>query len=139
MTTIGFLYRGSLPDGTVFDDSDGEPHVITVGRAHVMPLLEKALLEMDVGEERTVDIAAKDAYGAYDEEGVQKVPTYKIPNGENMPEGEMILWTSPRNNRPIPVKVTKIVNQVAYLDFNHPLAGKDISYWVKVTSRSDRP
>jgi FKBP-type peptidyl-prolyl cis-trans isomerase 2 len=137
MVVISFLYRGRLPDGTVFDDSADEPHEIVTGRAHVMPVLEEALLEMEVGEERTLEIAAKDAYGEYDEEGVQKVPTYRIPNGENMPEGETILWTSPRNSRPIPVRVAKIVNQVAYLDFNHPLAGKDIVYWVKVTGRKD--
>jgi FKBP-type peptidyl-prolyl cis-trans isomerase 2 len=135
MATISFLYKGSLSDGTVFDDSGDEPHEIITGRAHVMPVLEKALLEMEVGEERTLGIAAKDAYGEYDEEGVQKVPLYKIPNGGNMPEGEMILWTSPRNNKPIPVKVARIVNQVAYLDFNHPLAGKDITYWVKVVAK----
>jgi FKBP-type peptidyl-prolyl cis-trans isomerase 2 len=137
MTTISFLYKGSLTDGTVFDDSGDEPHEIITERAHVMPALESALLEMRVGEERILEIAAKDAYGEYDEEGVQTVPTYRIPNGDNMPEGEMILWTSPRHNRPIPVKVTKIVNQIAYLDFNHPLAGKDIVYWVKVTDRKD--
>jgi peptidylprolyl isomerase len=137
MATISFLYRGSLSDGTVFDDAGDEPYEITTGRAHVMPVLEKALLEMDVGEERLLEIAAKDAYGEYDEDAVQKVPTYKIPNGENMPEGGMILWTSPRSTKPIPAKVTKIVNQIAYLDFNHPLAGKDLVYWVKVTDKKD--
>jgi FKBP-type peptidyl-prolyl cis-trans isomerase 2 len=137
MATICFLYKGSLPDGTVFDDSGDEPYEIVVGRTQVMPVLEEALLKMKVGEECTLAIAAKDAYGEYDDEGVQKVPTYKIPNGENMPEGETILWTSPRNNKPIPVKVAKIIDQVAYLDFNHPLAGKDIIYWVKVTDKKD--
>jgi FKBP-type peptidyl-prolyl cis-trans isomerase 2 len=137
MATIGFLYRGSLSDGTVFDDSEDEPHVITTGRAQVMPALEQALLEMAVGEERMLRLAAEDAYGAYDEGAVQRVFTCQIPNGENIPEGQSILWTSPRNNRPIPVKVKSIVNQVAELDFNHPLAGKELTYWVKVTAKAD--
>jgi FKBP-type peptidyl-prolyl cis-trans isomerase 2 len=137
MATVSFLYKGSLSDGTLFDDGGDEAHEIIIGRSSVMPVLEAALIEMEVGEERVVEIAAEDAYGAYDEEGVQKVPTYKIPNGEDMPEGEIILWTSPRSSKPIPVKVLKIVNQVAYLDFNHPLAGKDLSYWVKVTDKKD--
>jgi FKBP-type peptidyl-prolyl cis-trans isomerase 2 len=138
VTAISFLYRGSLSDGTVFDDSGDEPYEIITGRAHVMPALEKALMEMEVGEERTLEIVARDAYGEYDKEGIQKVPTYRIPNGGNMPEGEMILWSSPRNNKPIPVRVSKIVNQIAYLDFNHPLAGKDIIYWIKVTDKTHR-
>jgi FKBP-type peptidyl-prolyl cis-trans isomerase 2 len=135
MATISFLYKGSLQDGTVFDDSEGTPHEITTGRSQVMPALEKALIEMDVGEERVVPIAAVDAYGEYLEEAVQRVPTYRIPNGDNLPKGETIMWRSPRSPRPVPVKVLSIVNQVAELDFNHPLAGKDLVYWVQVVDK----
>jgi peptidylprolyl isomerase len=135
MATISFLYRGSLQDGTVFDDSEGIPHEIIVGRTQVMPVLEKTLIEMEVGEERLVPIAAADAYGEYLEEAVQRVPASQIPNGENMPEGEIIMWTSPRSPKPIPVKVLSMTNQVAELDFNHPLAGKDLIYWVQVVDK----
>jgi peptidylprolyl isomerase len=136
MASISFLYRGSLTDGTVFDDCNDEPHTVITGRAQVMPALEQALIEMSVGEERTLELAAKDAYGSYNEDAVQRVPTFKIPSGENIPEGETILWASPRSPKPIPVRVRSIVNQVAELDFNHPLAGKDIVYWIKVTAKS---
>lgn len=129
---VSFLYKGSLPDGTIFDDCQGEPHRIYIGRHQVMSILEDALDEMSVGEERTLSIAAKDAYGEYNEEAVQQVPTFKIPNGANMPVGEIIAWKTPRSAEPIPAKVLKIENQVASLDFNHPLAGKEIVYWVKV-------
>lgn len=129
---VSFLYKGSLPDGTVFDDSNGDPHQIIIGRRQVMRVLEDALDEMTIGEERTLEIAAEEAYGAYDESAVQRVPTFKIPNGANMPVGETIAWTTPRSIEPIPAKVLSIENQVATLDFNHPLAGKDIIYWVKI-------
>ena len=135
--TITFAYRGSFPDGEVFDDHTTAPMQITVGRGQVMKALEDVLVEMEAGEERTVELAAKDAYGEYDLDAVQHVPTFKIPNGANMPVGQYIGWTSPRNIEPIPVKVVEIVNQVATLDFNHPLAGKDIVYWVKVLEIGD--
>jgi peptidylprolyl isomerase len=134
---IRFLFRGSLPDGTVFDDSGDEPHEIITGRAQVMPVMEKALLEMAAGEERQLSIATEDAYGAYREDAVQRVPTYKIPNGEGIPAGEMILWKAPGYPRPIPVKVRSIVNQIAELDFNHPLAGVDLNYWLKVVDKQE--
>jgi peptidylprolyl isomerase len=134
MKRVTFLYKGSLPDGGVFDDGTNEAHQITLGWREVMKPLEDALDEMELGEERTIAIAAKDAYGDYDPQAVQRVPTFKIPNGENIPAGEMILWKSPRNPRPIPAKVLSVVNQVAELDFNHPLAGKDIVYWIKLVS-----
>jgi peptidylprolyl isomerase len=125
------LYKGYFPNGDVFDDGTNTPFEITIGRHQIMPVLEKAISGLEINEESTLEIKAKDAYGEYDEEAVQRVPTYKIPNGQNIPEGEIIGWTSPRNTKPIPVKVVKIENQVATLDFNHPLAGKDIVYWVK--------
>jgi FKBP-type peptidyl-prolyl cis-trans isomerase 2 len=134
---VTFAYRGSFPDGEVFDEHTDTPLQIILGRGQVMKALEDVLMEMEIGEERTVELAAKDAYGDYDEDAVQHVPTYKIPNGANMPVGQYIGWTSPRNIEPIPVKVVEIVNQVATLDFNHPLAGKDIVYWVKVLEISD--
>lgn len=103
--TARFLYRGSFPNGEVFDDCEGTPHEIILGRRQVMKALEDALLEMEPGEERTVELAAADAYGEYDESAVQHFPTYKVPNGENLPVGEYIGWTSPRNIEPIPAKV----------------------------------
>ena len=131
---VRFLYRGSLLDGTVFDDGKDEPHEIILGRHQVMKPLEAALSSMEVGEERTVGIQAKDAYGLYDERALQSFPAYKVPHGEDLPVGETIGWTSPRNAQPIPAKVVNIENQVVTLDFNHPLAGKDIEYWVKLVA-----
>jgi peptidylprolyl isomerase len=136
MGTITFLYRGSLADGTVFDDGGDEPHEIAVGRSQVMPALEQALLAMEVGEERSVEIPAVDAYGNYDEGAVQMVPQISIPNGENLPIGETIMWTAPKSPRPIPVKVKSIVDRVVTLDFNHPLAGQDIVYWVQLLHKT---
>ncbi len=97
-----------------------------------MKPLETALQSMEIDEERTVEIEAKDAYGLYDDEALQSFPAYKVPNGDKIPVGSMIEWTSPRNNKPIPAKVVSIENQIVTLDFNHPLAGKDIVYWVKL-------
>lgn len=137
--TVSFLYKGSLSEnGKVFDDCMGAPHEIIVGRRQVMKPLEDALADMRPGEERTVKLPAIDAYGEYDESALQHFPAYKVPNGENLPVGEYIGWTSPRNIEPIPAKVVSIENQVVTLDFNHPLAGKDIEYWVKVVGVTEQ-
>lgn len=136
---IRFLYKGSLAEnGEVFDDCNGIPHEIILGRRQVMKALEDVLATMEPGEERIVNLSAEDAYGEYDESAVQRFPSYKVPNGENIPVGEYIGWTSPRNIEPIPAKVLSVENQIVTLDFNHPLAGKDIVYWVKVVEVADR-
>lgn len=130
--TISFLYQGSLPDGTIFDEGKDVPHSIVLGRGNVMRALEEALGDMSLGEERTVEIAAADAYGEYDKNAVHRVPLYKIPHESDMPVGEIIAWKTPLREEPLPARVASIENHVATLDFNHPLAGKDIVYWVKV-------
>ena len=128
---VSFLYKGSFPNGEVFDNCEGKPHTIILGRHQVMEALETALSEMKLEEERVLELAAIDAYGEYNEEAVQHFPTYTVPNGENLPVGEIIGWKTPRSAEPIPAKVVSIVNQEVTLDFNHPLAGKDIIYWIK--------
>lgn len=135
---VRFLYRGSLPEGEVFDDCEGSPHEIIIGRHQIMRKVEEALAEMEIGEERTIELAPEDAYGPYREDALQKFPAYKVPNGENLPVGETIGWRSPRNIEPIPAKVVSIENQIVTLDFNHPLAGKDIVYWVKLVSVDEK-
>ena len=77
--TARFLYRGSFPDGEVFDDCEGTPHEIILGRRQVMKALEDVLLEMEPGEERTVELAAADAYGEYDQSAVEPFPVPSPP------------------------------------------------------------
>lgn len=137
--TVRFLYKGSFPDGTVFDDGTAEPHEITLGRRQVMEAIESALSTMKVGEEAVIELSAEAAYGPYDEDAVQRFPAYMVPNGNNLPVGKTIGWTSPRNSQPIPAKVSSIENGIVTLDFNHPLAGKDIVYWVKLVEACQEP
>ena len=116
---VRFLYRGSFPDGRTFDDCKGVPHEIVLGRRQVMKALEETLSAMEPGEERILELSPAEAYGAYDESALQRVPTYRIPNGENLPVGQMIAWKTPRSAEPVPATVVSVENQVATLDFNH--------------------
>jgi len=132
-------YRGSLADGTVFDDNaTGEPLEIILGGHSVMEPLDEALRDMTVGEERTIQIPAARAYGAYDPDGVQIVQTSAIPKGEELQAGMMIRWAFPKGaGNAVPARVLAADEWVVKLDFNHPLAGKDLVYWVKLTDLLD--
>ena len=127
-----FFFRGSFPDGEVFDERLETPYRIRLGAAQVMKPIDQALMEMEIGEERTLFIGAEDAYGAYAREAVQKVAASAIPDGENVPVGEMIWWRHPNSPDPVPVKVVSFEDGIIELDFNHPLAGKDLVYWIKL-------
>ena len=135
--TATILYEGRIAENNeVFDDGTKEPYTITFGKAGIMPVIEKALLEMDCGEEKTFNLEPKDAYGEWEEKGVQRVLVKDIPNGENLPVGEYINWKNPVSIKPIPVKVLSKHNGIVKLDLNHPLAGKHINYWVKLIDKN---
>jgi FKBP-type peptidyl-prolyl cis-trans isomerase 2 len=136
MTSATFLYCGKLADsGEVFDDCSGEPLTITFGKTQVMPPIERALSEMEEGEEREVFVSADEGYGQREKQAIQRVLVQDVPNGRNLPVGEYILWKNPVTEHPIPVKVLSVHNGIAVFDMNHPLAGKDLIYGLELIER----
>ena len=79
--TVRIHYTGTLNDGTPFDSSSGrDPLEFTVGSGQIIPGLEKAIPGMAVGEKKTVEVPAEDAYGAVQPEARQTVPRTEIPD-----------------------------------------------------------
>ncbi len=122
-------YVGTLDDGTKFDSSvdRGEPIEFVCMAGQMIPGFDKAVVEMEKGESKTVHIPAEEAYGQRDESLVQKVPTDRIPNAEQLPVGETIYMQDP-SGRPIPVRVVAVEEGVATFDMNHEMAGKDLNF-----------
>ena len=125
-------YTGKLDDGTVFDTSeDHEPLQFEVGGNQVIPGFENGVIGMKEGEEKEIKIPAKDAYGERNEQMVQPLPKDKVNVGQEVKEG-MVLGIQAPNGQKVPVKVVKVDEQNVYLDMNHPLAGKNLNFKVKV-------
>lgn len=129
---ISFIYQGRLQDGSVFDESLEEPLTIETKRAQIPWVLEEALESMAPQEEGVIHIDAQNAYGLRREDAVRRVLASEIPNSAQLPVGEVILWRAPSLPQAVPVKVVSVYENVVELDFNHPLAGQDLDYWVKV-------
>lgn len=135
-TELTFHYSGYYDSGEKFYDStDKEPLTIIAGRGAVMPELEKALLDMNIGEQREVEVPL--AYGERDEDAVQtRIMKYSIPDGDKLEEGMEIMWTSPQNpHNPIPARIIRADEYSFDIDFNHPLAGKDLVYKLELVDR----
>ena len=131
--TITFAYRGSFPDGEVFDDHTTAPMQIMVGRGQVMKALENVLIDMEIGEERTVELAAKDAYGEYDPRNVVQVPRDQFPGVENAPLGVRIMLTGP-GGQPLPAVIKSFDDKVVNIDLNHELAGQHLTFEIELLS-----
>jgi len=124
-------YEGKFADGTVFDASKehGRPLVFEVGAQHVVPGFEKAVLGMKEGEEKEFTLKAEEAYGEPNEQMIQKVPKDKVP--PETKEG-MVLGVGLPTGQQIPARVTKVDDNEVTLDMNHPLAGKELTFKIKV-------
>jgi len=137
-TELTFHYSGYYDNGEKFYDSAGkDPLTIIAGRGSVMRELEEALLEMNIGETREVFVPL--AYGERDKDAVQtRIMKYTIPGGDALEEGMEIMWTSPQNpQNPIPARIIRADEYSFDIDFNHPLAGKDLTYRVELLNRRE--
>lgn len=130
-------YRGTLSDGTVFDSTEGiEPLEFVVGSGTVIHGFDEAVAGMSVGERRTVTIPSREAYGDYSEERVEKSPMYAIPNAKDIKVGKLFYFITDEGLR-FPAKVTEINEGVATVDFNHPLAGEDLTFEIELVAEKD--
>jgi len=126
-------YLGGITSEEPFDDHrDGEPEEIVLGVGEIPQGMDEALIDMEIGEERTVIIPCDRGFGQHDPTGVQTYARTFIENGTRLELGDVFAWTNPASGLPIPVKVIKADEQLVTIDFNHPLAGKELTYWLKL-------
>jgi peptidylprolyl isomerase len=127
-------YTGSLSDGKVFDSSTGkEPLEFTLGAKQVIPGFEKAVSEMKPNEEKTVTIKADEAYGQKNEQLVKEIPKAAIKSDQQVQVGGKLMLKSPEGKQ-FPAVVSEVKKEVIKIDLNHPLAGKDLTFKIKVVA-----
>lgn len=132
--TVALHYKGTLTDGEQFDSSEGrEPLKFEVGAGQVIPGFDKAVVGMAVEESKTFTVASAEAYGDVNDELVYEVPKSSIPGDLKPHEGQRLV-SNLSDGRQIPVTVTKVADETITLDANHPLAGKDLTFEIKIVS-----
>jgi len=126
-------YQGTLDDGTVFDESKrvGKPLEFEVGAGQVIRGFDLAVDGMELNESKTVKIKADDAYGQYNPELLKEVPKEHMPTDKAPEKGMMLTVTMPTGQQ-VPATISDVKDKVIILDFNHPLAGKDLTFEIKV-------
>jgi len=131
--TVVVNYTGKLVDGTVFDSSlvEGrEPLKAQLGQGLLIKGFEDGLLEMSVGDKKTIEIESVDAYGEVIEEMIAEVPKDQMPEGVTV--GDMLQAQGPMG--PINVKVIEIKEDNVVVDANHPLAGQKLIFELELVS-----
>lgn len=153
--TVKVHYTGTLEDGAVFDTSEGYgdrtaenscgcsndgcgcndniagPMEFVIGAGHLIPKFEEAVIGLEPGQSVTVTIPAHDAYGERAEEMVAVIERSELPADINPEPGqkmEVIL----EDGSPLPVLVTEVTETTITLDANHPLAGRDLTFAIRL-------
>ena len=132
---LGYTLR-TADDGQVVDTTDievaedaeidteeyeFEPRVIVLGAGHVFESVDDALIGQPVGASGTVEVAAAEAFGEYDDDEVRTVSANKIDE-ENRYPGAQVQIEGDQG------RIITVVSGRARVDFNHPLAGEDLEY-----------
>lgn len=132
--TVHIHYTGTLTDGTVFDSSDGrDPLKFEVGSGQIIPGLDTAMPGMEVGQKKTVDVPADQAYGEVDPNAKQQVPREGIPDDIPLDPGTQ-LQVQTENGQVLPVTVLEVNEEHVTLDANHALAGKDLKFDIELVA-----
>ena len=131
--TVKVHYTGKLDDGSVFDTSaDREPLQFTIGEGQIIPDFEKAIIGMNPGDTKNIQIPSDNAYGPHDEERVMVVDRSEFPE-DLKPEVDQRLQVRQSDGQVFAVTVTDVSESKVTLDGNHPLAGKDLTFDIQLT------
>jgi peptidylprolyl isomerase len=127
-------YTGKLTSGDQFDSSVGrEPLEFTVGAGQMIKGFDAAMPGMTIGEKKTINIPAADAYGERSEEAIIEFPKENVPADMKLEPG-MTLTLSNQMGQPVPVVVVELKENVIVLDANHFLAGKELIFDIELVS-----
>ncbi len=119
-------------DGKVVDSSEGgEPLQFIQGMGHIIRGLENELYDMKIGESKNITVAAKDGYGETDKAAFMDVPREAFPTDVPLEEGTE-LELRDQSGHPMFARVDTVSEESVRLNMNHPLAGKELNFDVKI-------
>ena len=129
---VAIEYKLSLASGEEIDKSqEGQPFGFITGAGQIIPGLEKALMGKTTGHEATIVVEPEEGYGTVNEELFQDVPNSQFPEDCEIEPGMTFHAQGP--NGPIMVRVKDLNdNDTVTVDLNHPLAGEQLHFDVKV-------
>ncbi len=121
--------------GNIIDGNVGqEALTYTAGTQQIIPGLESRVANLSVGESAIVVVPAAEAYGEYSDDATQVIPRTELAGIEEDIVVGMRLNGSGPDGEPVEVVVREVGDTEVTIDFNHPLAGEELTFAVKVLS-----
>ncbi|HEY8050379.1 MAG TPA: peptidylprolyl isomerase [Ramlibacter sp.] len=130
-TVVTLKYKVAEPGGKLIEESRAPMVYLHGGYENTLPKIESALDGKEAGAEVSLDLKPEDAFGQRDDALKRTIPKSEFPPGVKV-GGQLEGVTD--DGRPHVFYVMKIKGDQVLLDGNHPLAGKDLRFWLKVVS-----
>ena len=127
--TLSVHYVGTFDDGTEFDNSRsrGAALQVEVGAGQLIPGFEQAVSEMEVGDTKKIRIRPEEAYGVTNPTLIQEVGKDSFPDDFQFSVGEYVSGQS-EDGQPVTGQIVNVEDTKVTLDFNHPMAGKNLNF-----------
>jgi FKBP-type peptidyl-prolyl cis-trans isomerase SlyD len=132
---VSIEYEVRDGDKVVDSNKDGAPLVFMFGKGQIIPGLENGIKEMTIGDKGDILVQPADAYGEYNAEATQEVPKEQFA-GIDLEKG-MTLYGQGEDGGTVQVIVKEIKDENIIIDFNHPLAGKELMFSVAINNVRD--
>lgn len=124
-------------DGELLDTSEGrEPLQFVTGKGNIISGLEREMIGMGVGDSKNVVVAPAEGYGEHDEKAYMDVARNQFPEQIPMKIGTE-LQVRNQSGQPMYARIENVEDESVRLNFNHPLAGKELHFDVKVVGLRD--
>ncbi|MEK6963995.1 MAG: peptidylprolyl isomerase [Nanoarchaeota archaeon] len=133
---IQVQYTGTLEDGSVFDSSEkheGDPLSFEVGSGQIIKGFDDAVMGMEKGQEKMIEIKSLEAYGDVNPELVRKIPKEHVPNHDQIKPGMALVFGTP-DGQQFPARIVEMSDTEVTVDLNHPLAGKTLTFKIKIVA-----
>ncbi|NVK72379.1 MAG: peptidylprolyl isomerase [Oceanospirillaceae bacterium] len=122
----------SLEDGQIVDSNFSQsPASFVFGDGSLLPDFESALLGMAAGQEASFVMPPEKAFGAHNESNIQRIPRSQF--SMDLEEGMVVSFADMSKNE-LPGVIAEIGDKDVVVDFNHPLAGRSLTFKVRIVS-----
>ena len=128
--TLHFALR--LPEGEVIDSNfEREPATFTVGDGNLLQGFEQSIFGLQEGDRKTVLIKPENGFGQRNPNNVQEIARSQFGADVKLEEGLMLSFADAQKTE-LPGVIKRFNDDVVIVDFNHPLAGRDILFDVAI-------
>ncbi len=126
-----------LMDGAVVDSTkERAPATFTVGDGNLLPGFEQSLFGLRAGDKRSIVLEAANAFGPHNPDNIQIMRRGLFSRDMQLEPGVVVSFAD-KSKAELPGVIVAVDDNDVTVDFNHPLAGKDLTFQVEIINVVD--